>query len=105
MKQAAASGTEEAGSPSKNRIYRVGPRRELFESEPAAVLFHGFLALGRTDQYRYADAVQRELTARQPRDTHSRRAEEAIRAMREAAVLEDGPPSMVEWAKWISTEG
>jgi hypothetical protein len=93
MEERAASGAE-AGSARKKRIYRVGPGRELFESEAAAVLFHGFLALGRTDQYRYADAVQRELTARRPRDTPSRKVEDAIRVLREAATLERGPASV-----------
>jgi hypothetical protein len=76
------------------RIYRVGPRRELFTSEAAAVLFHGFLALSRTDQYAYADAVQRELTARQPRNAPSRKVEEAIRVLREAATLGGGSASI-----------
>jgi truncated hemoglobin YjbI len=76
------------------RIYRVGPRRELFTSEAAAVLFHGFLALGRADQYAYADAIQRELTARQPRDTPSRKVEEGIRVLREAATLAGGSLSI-----------
>ena len=76
------------------RIYRVGPRRELFTSEAAAVLFHGFLALSRTDQYKYAEAVQRELTARLPRNAPSRKVEEAIRVLREAATLADQPPSI-----------
>jgi Homing endonuclease associated repeat len=93
MEERAKTGAE-VGSAGKKRIYRVGPRRELFESEAAALLFHGFLALGRTDQYRYADAVQRELTARRPRDTPSRKVEDGIRVLREAATLEGGPPSI-----------
>jgi Homing endonuclease associated repeat len=91
MQRATTDGARTGG---KKRIYRVGPRRELFQSEAAAVLFHGFLALERTDQYRYADAVQSELSARQPRDTLPRKTEEAIRVLREAATLEDGPPSI-----------
>jgi hypothetical protein len=94
MEQAAADGARAGSEERKKRIYRVGPRRELFESEAAAVLFHGLLALGRADQYRYADAVQRELAARQPRDTPSRKVEEAIRVLREAATLEGRPPSV-----------
>jgi hypothetical protein len=46
-----------------------GPRRELFTSEAAAVLFHGFLSLGSAERYAYDEAVQREITVRQPRDT------------------------------------
>jgi hypothetical protein len=46
-----------------------GPRRELFTSEAAAVLFHGFLSLGSAERYAYDEAVQREITVRQPHDT------------------------------------
>ena len=83
-----------AGFVGAKRVYRVGQRRELFASEAAAVLFHAFLSLGSAERYAYGEAVQRELTARQPRDTPSRKVAEAIRVLREAATLEGAPPSI-----------
>jgi Homing endonuclease associated repeat len=74
--------------------YRVGPRGELFSSQGVAVVFGGFLVLDRTDQHVFFDAVLRELTARQPRDTFPRKEAEAIRALREAAALIGEPPSI-----------
>lgn len=77
-----------------DEITPVGPRGELFTSKAPAILFHGFLALDRTDQHAFRDAVERELTARQPRDSASRRVAEATRALREAATLLDESPSI-----------
>ena len=63
-----------AGSTRGKRIYPVGPRRELFESEAAAVLFHGFLALGRADQYRcFYPRLARATVRSRTRDGYGRR--------------------------------
>jgi hypothetical protein len=83
-----------AGFVGAKRIYRVGQRRELFGSVLLRSLFHGFLSLGSARRYAYGEAAQRELTAKQPRDTPSRKVAEAIRVLREAATLDGAPPSI-----------
>ena len=93
--QRPGSGAEADTSPrGGDARYRVGARGELFNSEAVAVLFSGFLVLDRTDQHVYFDALLRELTARQPRDTFPRKVAEGIRALHEAAALIGEPPSI-----------
>jgi hypothetical protein len=82
-----------------------GAASRTVRKRAAAVLFHGFLSLGSAERYAYGEAVQRELTARQPRDTPSRKVAEAIRVLREAATLDGAPPSIKRFESLPSTPG
>jgi hypothetical protein len=73
---------------------RVTQRGELLASKDARVVYAGFLVLDRADQHAFADALLRELTSRQPRDTPSRRMTEAIRSLREATHTLGEPPTI-----------